>query len=430
MSNAIVARFLDGKIIKGTSFDVDPARPVCHVRTADKGMMEVALAELKALYFVKSLPGNAAYNDLYTLDRTDPRQRGATPIEIRFKDGERLVGFTGRYPPTRSHFFVLPADLKSNNIRVLVNREAVESIKAANRWDRERARVSVRIPAAALFALILLPLPLAGQNAVVTRNVNLRTGPATTYAIIRLLRPPDEVLVLDPQKRDGYYEVRTAGGTHGWVWSRNMHITEPRSPALSDSQPGGPPEIYRGCPLEGSALSQRYRASNRLKNRLTAPGPTAIDSSATLPALLTRGQETDWSDTRGATITGYVLDVKEGGEETVNCGATDVRYRDTHIEVVRDSAHTQATARMIVEVTPRWRAYMAAQGLDWSTAALQQHLTGRWVRFTGWLFWDFSHADEAELTDPGSAHNWRATAWEIHPVTAITVCPAGPQGCD
>jgi hypothetical protein len=131
MSNAIVARFLDGKIVKGTSFDVDPARPVCHVRTPEKGMIEVPLAELKALYFVKSLPGNAAYNDLHTLDRADPRQRGATPVEIRFKDGERLVGFTGRYPPNRSHFFVLPADQKSNNIRILVNRDAIDSIKAA-----------------------------------------------------------------------------------------------------------------------------------------------------------------------------------------------------------------------------------------------------------------------------------------------------------
>jgi hypothetical protein len=131
MSNAIVARFLDGKTVKGTSFDVDPARPFCHVRTSDQGMIEVSLAELKALYFVKSLPGNPAYNDLQTLDRADPRQRGATPIEIRFKDGERLVGFTGRYPPNRSHFFVLPADTKSNNIRVLVNRDAIESMSPA-----------------------------------------------------------------------------------------------------------------------------------------------------------------------------------------------------------------------------------------------------------------------------------------------------------
>lgn len=284
---------------------------------------------------------------------------------------------------------------------------------------------------AAVFFLFLVPaLPAVGQTAVVTRNVNLRAGPSTTFAIIRRLRPPDEVLVLDPQPRHGYYEVRTAGGSHGWVWSRNVHVTPPVSAAPPDSLAAGPPAIYRGCPLEGSAVSDGYRASNRLKNRVTAPAAGAIDSAATLEALLSRGGQTDWSDARGASIVGYVLHVKEGGEETVNCGATDIRYRDTHIEVVRDSTDTAATARLIVEVTPRWRAYMRSHGADWSTAALHDSLAGRWVRFSGWLFWDFSHADEAELTDPGGAHNWRATAWEIHPVTGIRTCPDGPQSCD
>lgn len=284
--------------------------------------------------------------------------------------------------------------------------------------------------AAILLVLVAAPNPAAAQTAVVTRNVNLRTGPSTTFAIIRLLRPPDEVLVLDPQPQHGYYEVRTAGGTHGWVWSRNVHVTQPVTPAPPDSLAPGPPAIYRGCPLEGSAVSDRYRASNRLKNRLTAPAGGQIDSAATLEALLSRGSQTDWNDARGASIVGYVLHVKEGGEETVNCGATDIRYRDTHLELVRDSTDTATSARLIVEVTPRWRAYMKEQGADWSTATLQDSLTGRWIGFTGWLFWDFSHADEAELTDPGGAHNWRATAWEIHPVTGIRVCPDGPQSCD
>ena len=285
--------------------------------------------------------------------------------------------------------------------------------------------------AATLLLLMTLVRSATGQTAVVTRNVNLRTGPSTTHAIIRLLRPPDEIVILDPQQRHGYYEVRTAGGTHGWVWSRNVHIPQPQPPALVDSQPAGPPEIYRGCPLEGSAVPERYRASNRLKNRLTAPSPADIDSAATLAALLAHGREADWSDGRGASIVGYVFDVKEGGEETVNCGDTDVRYRDTHIEVVLDTADTRATVRLIVEVTPRWRAFMTdTHGGDWSTAALQSALTGRWVRFTGWLFWDFSHADEAELTDPGGTHNWRATVWEVHPVTGIRVCPGPPQACE
>ena len=46
---------------------------------------------------------------------------------------------------------------------------------------------------------------------------------------------------------------------------------------------------------------------------------------------------------------------------------------------------------------------------------------GRRVRVAGWLMFDHEHADEAENTRPGERDNWRATAWEIHPVTAIAV---------
>ena len=54
-----------------------------------------------------------------------------------------------------------------------------------------------------------------------------------------------------------------------------------------------------------------------------------------------------------------------------------------------------------------------------SSVALQ----GKCAEFTGWMFWDAWHDDEAENTAPGRPGNWRATAWEIHPITAIRVVP-------
>jgi hypothetical protein len=39
------------------------------------------------------------------------------------------------------------------------------------------------------------------------------------------------------------------------------------------------------------------------------------------------------------------------------------------------------------------------------------------------MFWDAYHDDEAENTTLGRPENWRATAWEIHPVTAIRTVP-------
>jgi len=118
-----------------------------------------------------------------------------------------------------------------------------------------------------------------------------------------------------------------------------------------------------------------------------------------------------------------VFDVKPGGTESVNCGATTLPFRDTHIEVTLSDSDTASTRRVIVEVTPKWREFLSRQGEDWSTAALRQLLEGNCAEFTGWMFWDKHHRGDAENTDPGGTNNWRATAWEVHPVTAIRVVP-------
>jgi hypothetical protein len=288
-----------------------------------------------------------------------------------------------------------------------------------------------RKTALTLLFLALLAPRAAAQTAVVARNVNLRTGPSATAAVIRLLEPPDELTILDSAKVNGYLEVRVAGGERGWVWARNVRITAGPAGATGTVVRAGPPEIYRGCPLEGSAVQEYRKESNRKKNRITEPTPTDVDSAVTIAAVLQDGDDADrWSDARAASIVVYVVDVKKGGEETVNCGDRAIAHRDTHIDVVEDSGGQRKVVRMIVEVTPRWRAFRREQGEDWSTPALKQRLQGRWVRFTGWLFWDFEHADEAEHTKPGREGNWRATAWELHPVTEIKVCPATPQACD
>ncbi len=289
-----------------------------------------------------------------------------------------------------------------------------------------------RVLISALVALIIAGHTAAGaQTAVVTHDAYLRTGPSSTHPKIRKLMPPDELMILDPQKQNDYYEVRTAGGAHGWVWSHNVQLTTaPPPPPVPAPGATGPAEVYRSCPLEGSAITNNRKESNRKKNRITRPASGDIDANATLAAILQGGDDMQrWNDARAASIVAYVYDVKVGGEETVNCGETDSLYIDTHIELVLGPQDTSKTSRLIVEVTPRWRAFLATQGEDWTTRALEQRLEGHWVRFTGWLFWDFEHADEAAHTNPGGDHVWRATAWEIHPITEIRVCPGTPATC-
>ena len=45
----------------------------------------------------------------------------------------------------------------------------------------------------------------------------------------------------------------------------------------------------------------------------------------------------------------------------------------------------------------------------------------RWCEFEGWLYFDLGHDEESENIAPGNPENWRATAWEVHPITKITV---------
>ncbi len=272
----------------------------------------------------------------------------------------------------------------------------------------------------ASLTVVLMATSAAAQHAVVTRNVNLRAGPASTKTVKETLHPPDELTILDSMQSNGYYEVRAADGQHGWVWARNVQITE----IIAGT------EVFHGCALEGSAVQANRQASNRKKNRLTRPQAGDIDGNATLAAILQNGDdETRWSDTRGASIVAYVVDVTIGAQETVNCGDRDSAYIDTHIDVVQHPSDTRKIVRMIVEVTPRWRWFMGQHGVDWTTRTLKQTLQGHWVRFTGWLFWDFEHVDASEHTNAGAAGNWRATAWEIHPVTQIKICPGSPQNC-
>lgn len=187
------------------------------------------------------------------------------------------------------------------------------------------------------------------------------------------------------------------------------------------------PGDFDGCPVEGTAIPASVRALNVLKNRSTEPTAQDIDSSVTLGAIVAPDSDDShrFDAARAAQLTAVVYRVLEGGIETTNCRATDAGHRDTHIELIVTPDDSAPTRRVIVEVTPRWRAAAASHGVDWSTAALAASLTGHRVLVRGWLMFDAEHANRSENTNPGGATNWRATAWEIHPVTNLAVLP-GP----
>ena len=178
------------------------------------------------------------------------------------------------------------------------------------------------------------------------------------------------------------------------------------------------------CYPAGTAESAKMKALNRLKNREVAPDEDEIDPEVSLAAILAPGQDDRRFDPhKGAQLTAFVVDVKSGGKETCNCDETNPTDIDTHIEVSL-APGAAPTERVIVEVTPRIRKQM---GPLWTTEALAESFKGKWVRITGWMLFDFVHAHQAENTNPGGDGNWRATCWEVHPVTSIETVPA-PEG--
>jgi hypothetical protein len=170
-----------------------------------------------------------------------------------------------------------------------------------------------------------------------------------------------------------------------------------------------------GCAL----LPAQKRAVIELKNRTAIPAVGDYDKGVTLEALLRPGDDTRrWSSSRAAIIEGYVVAVSAAGIEAANRFLPN--KRDVHIELAlhRDAPPRQ---RVILEVTPAMRDWAKRRGLDWSSDTLRRDLLGRRSRFAGWLLFDLEHADESENTNPGDPGNWRATAWEIHPITSIAV---------
>ena len=130
----IVARFIDGRIEKGISTDVDPKRMTCHLLTSEGRKVVVDLANVKALFFVETPGGRPEYQEAKGQSAGDSRLLGTKRVRMVFADKEEIVGLMNRFPPITPYFFVLPIDPQSNNIRILVNRAAVmemSEVKAA-----------------------------------------------------------------------------------------------------------------------------------------------------------------------------------------------------------------------------------------------------------------------------------------------------------
>jgi hypothetical protein len=114
----IVVRYADGRVLKGyADFDPDaPAFLLSRLDEPDGEAVEVPVAGLKAIFFVRSFdgdPSHAESKDLY-----QARPAGTRKVSVQFRDGEELVGHTRQLDRHRAGLFFTPLDPRSNNLRV------------------------------------------------------------------------------------------------------------------------------------------------------------------------------------------------------------------------------------------------------------------------------------------------------------------------
>ena len=130
----------------------------------------------------------------------------------------------------------------------------------------------------------------------------------------------------------------------------------------------------------------------QLRDRATAPAASAMDGSATLDALLAKKDKSAFSEQKGATIQGWVVQVEREEDG------------DVHLALAPEKGGSDTKKWVIVEVPPAWQKKSASLSED----ALRG-LVGTKVRVTGWLYYE----PDPDQPDP------RGTRWEIHPVTAV-----------
>jgi hypothetical protein len=134
----VVARFNDGRVLKGYTKWFSPESDEVVIHVADSGKEQrIAIADLKALFFVKSFEGDRTYREKKVFGGNAHQGH---KVYIKFSDQESILGFIdGENPWAKGFFlahedskakgfFLVPVDQDSNNVKVFVVRAALEDV--------------------------------------------------------------------------------------------------------------------------------------------------------------------------------------------------------------------------------------------------------------------------------------------------------------
>jgi Bacterial SH3 domain len=293
-----------------------------------------------------------------------------------------------------------------------------------------------------------IPTMCAATEGVVTHHATLRSDPSSQHRPILVLQSGEDVEVLDPTPTHKYYHVRTADGTEGWVYSRNIEIISTAPAVVGGGTPATPTNVAQ--PGVSTSLSPNWDKPDPAPNTFEGPdgecGPTGDGGDAftnlrknrtdvpqsyhevtwkslqSLPYPVAGRSLDQWTSQQKdqikpyegvpVSVTGYIIKIKvedKGSGESTNCHFVNPDEVDWHVPFVEHPGDGEDTA-VVVETTPRVRKSHP----KWTPTNLSTWVGSQApVRISGWTLLDPEH--RAHLG------KYRSTLWEIHPVTKIEV---------
>jgi hypothetical protein len=111
----VVIHTLEGQVHRGTVHNLDLQEDALAVQQQDGRSVELPTRRLKAVFFVLS-PGEK------------PLPSRGERVQVTFRDGRQVVGYSDDHANGEACFFVVPADGRTNTARVYVFRGGVQSI--------------------------------------------------------------------------------------------------------------------------------------------------------------------------------------------------------------------------------------------------------------------------------------------------------------
>jgi hypothetical protein len=228
-------------------------------------------------------------------------------------------------------------------------------------------------------------------DAVLTRNATLRQDPSTTHRPIRTLQLGDEVELISPTPKNGYYNVKTADGEEGWVYGRSLFIRPDTTPAVSGNPSGTSGSILLAGAAPATSIDPNWEKpapnqttfegedgecgpsgdggdskTNPRKNRTdvaTQYHDVTWAAIAKLPYPNAPRSLDSWSPAELAQIApyegiavrtvGYIAKIKveAGSGESTNCHFTKDSEVDWHVPLVEAAGNGENTS-VVVETTP------------------------------------------------------------------------------